>query len=191
MLPVFCGACSAVHTVRSLRTGIACTHSMWQCSFPTPLMSSHRHSTPPLCLPPGGAGHASVLKVWDDIVAPAAERFRPDLILVSAGFDAHEDDPFQLLCYRTETYGELASRLCALATRLCEGRILFCLEGGYNTEALAASVTAVCSALLRRNEAPESPLLSVKDEGGIDEPAELADQVSAVIARVRQIHGLG
>ncbi|KAL6766722.1 HDA1 [Auxenochlorella protothecoides x Auxenochlorella symbiontica] len=140
---------------------------------------------------PRGAGHASVLKVWDDIVAPAAERFRPDLILVSAGFDAHEDDPFQLLCYRTETYGELASRLCALATRLCEGRILFCLEGGYNTEALAASVTAVCSALLRRNEAPESPLLSVKDEGGIDEPAELADQVSAVIARVRQIHGLG
>lgn len=66
-----------------------------------------------------------MLRVWDDVVAPAAQRFGPDLILVSAGFDAHENDPFHLLRYRTETYGELASRLCALAARLC-GELCSC-----------------------------------------------------------------
>lgn len=67
---------------------------------------------------------------------------------------------------------------------------MFCLEGGYNTEALAASVTAVCSALLRRGGPEEAPVPSVRPSE-TDEPTELADRVTAVIARVRQTHGLG
>lgn len=62
-----------------------------------------------------------MLSVFDEVVGPAAEHFGPDLILVSAGYDAHWRDPFQQLQLRSSTYHKLAARLRALAVRLCGG----------------------------------------------------------------------
>jgi acetoin utilization deacetylase AcuC-like enzyme len=59
--------------------------------------------------------------VFDEVAVPAAERFVPDLMLVSAGYDAHWRDPFRQLQFRSSTYHALAARLKALAARLCGG----------------------------------------------------------------------
>ena len=66
-----------------------------------------------------GSGHQAALAVFDQIVAPAARRFRPDLLLVSAGFDAHYKDPLAKLTFQSPTYHALAVRIKALATELC------------------------------------------------------------------------
>ena len=81
-----------------------------------------------LPLPPG-SGDAAALAAFDEIVAPAAARFQPDIVLVSAGYDAHWRDPLAGLNYRTGTYHRLCARLKALADELCGGRCVFLLEG--------------------------------------------------------------
>ncbi len=103
-----------------------------------------------------GAGGATWLDLFDARVAPALERFGPGLILVSAGFDAHESDPLAELRLRTGTYAEIARRLHALAARHCSGRSVWLLEGGYDLEALAESSAAVLRVLNDRNGAATS-----------------------------------
>ena len=65
------------------------------------------------------SGHATALRAFDEIVIPAAQRFAPAMILVSAGFDAHYKDPLARLTFQSPTYHALAMRLKALASRLC------------------------------------------------------------------------
>ena len=89
---------------------------------------------------PAGAGDAEYRRVFEAEVIPALERFRPDLILLSAGFDAHERDPLAGMALTTGGYGRLTGLLRDAAERLCAGRIVSLLEGGYDLEALAASV---------------------------------------------------
>ena len=98
-------------------------------------------------LPPG-AGDAAALAVFDEVVAPAAARFQPDIILVSAGYDAHWRDPLAGLHYRTGTYHRLSVRLKALADALCGGKCVFLLEGGYDLTGLSEGVTDSFRALL-------------------------------------------
>lgn len=73
---------------------------------------------------------------------PKIKAFKPELILVSAGFDAHRDDPLAQLNWSTDDFAWLSRQLCALAGDLCRGRLVSALEGGYDLEALAASVKA-------------------------------------------------
>lgn len=79
---------------------------------------------------------------------PAVERHRPDIILVSAGFDAHRDDPLGGLCLEDEDYRWISSFLRDAARRYCDGRLVSSLEGGYNLEALARSTLAHLDALV-------------------------------------------
>lgn len=90
-----------------------------------------------------GAGDADYLEAIDEIVVPKVEEFEPELVLLSAGFDAHEDDPLASMSVTTGGFAEMARRVRDLAERLCSGRLVAVLEGGYNPEALAASVEAV------------------------------------------------
>ena len=76
-------------------------------------------------------------------MAPIIAKFQPDLILVSAGFDGHIADPMRGFSMTTETYRELSKILLGLADRYSKGRILFCLEGGYDPKALQASIQVV------------------------------------------------
>ena len=92
-------------------------------------------------LPPGSDG-ATMRAAYKGRVFPKIKAFRPELILVSAGFDAHRDDPLAQLNWSTDDFIWLTKQLCALASDLCNGRLVSALEGGYDLDALAASVKA-------------------------------------------------
>ena len=90
-------------------------------------------------VPPGTDG-VRWLELFDESVLPAVTAFSPDLIVVSAGFDAHRDDPLADLRLDDATYTAIAERVRTLADAHCEGRNLWLLEGGYNLRAITASV---------------------------------------------------
>jgi acetoin utilization deacetylase AcuC-like enzyme len=90
-----------------------------------------------------GATDADFDMVYREAVIPLLEQFRPELVLVSAGFDAHERDPLAGMQMTTEGYARLTTRLIAAADALCDGRIVFVTEGGYDTSALVECSQAV------------------------------------------------
>jgi acetoin utilization deacetylase AcuC-like enzyme len=97
-------------------------------------------------LPPG-AGSGEFRAAMEKTVLPAIESFRPDLILISAGFDAHRRDPLASLEFEAEDYHWATARLCALAESCCGGRVVSTLEGGYDLAALGESAAAHLTAL--------------------------------------------
>jgi len=98
-------------------------------------------------LPPG-AGSDAFRTAMEKIVLPAIERFQPDMILISAGFDAHRRDPLAALEFEAEDYHWATAQLCALAESCCSGRVVSTLEGGYDLQALGESAAAHLAALL-------------------------------------------
>ncbi len=84
-----------------------------------------------------GATDADFDLVYRESVVPQLQEFRPELLLVSAGFDAHERDPLAGMRMTTGGYGTITARLLRAADELCQGRIVFVTEGGYDTSALA------------------------------------------------------
>lgn len=96
-----------------------------------------------------GAGDAKLLQAFREHLLPRAAQFKPELILISAGFDAHREDPLARLQVTTAGYGQLTHLVRELAEAQCGGRIVSVLEGGYHLPALAASVEAHLQALLR------------------------------------------
>ena len=92
-------------------------------------------------LPPGSTGQLMRQK-YEALVFPVLRKFEPDLILISAGFDAHEADPLAELNWSTADFSWLTERLCKIAEECCEGRLVSTLEGGYDLKALADSVKA-------------------------------------------------
>jgi acetoin utilization deacetylase AcuC-like enzyme len=97
---------------------------------------------------PAGAGSAEFRAAMRDIVVPALDRFAPDLLLISAGFDAHRADPLANLELETADYGWATEMLRAVADHHCRGRLVSTLEGGYDLEALAASAATHVRALM-------------------------------------------
>ena len=97
---------------------------------------------------PSGAGSAQFRQAWKERLLPEVEAFRPQLLLVSAGFDAHRRDPLAQLQLESEDFRWITGELVALAQRHCGGRVVSMLEGGYDLEALAASSIAHVGALL-------------------------------------------
>jgi acetoin utilization deacetylase AcuC-like enzyme len=89
---------------------------------------------------PAGMGDTEYLQIFNTVLRPALKAYRPDVVLVSAGFDAHRDDPLAGMKLTTEGYVALTRVVKEIAGEFCQGRILSCLEGGYNLEALGASV---------------------------------------------------
>jgi acetoin utilization deacetylase AcuC-like enzyme len=98
-------------------------------------------------LPPF-AGGDEFRDAYEEIVLPAIDRFRPELIMISAGFDAHRADPLASLELEAEDFGWVTERLCEMAKVHCGGRLVSTLEGGYDLEALAESSAAHVAALL-------------------------------------------
>ncbi len=93
-------------------------------------------------------GDKTLAAIYLDIAMPALRAFRPEMILVSAGFDGHKDDPMQGLNLTTSFFGALTRELINLAEEICGGRLLYCLEGGYNIAALRDSVEKVLLTML-------------------------------------------
>ncbi|MCQ4158880.1 histone deacetylase family protein [Roseomonas sp. GC11] len=99
-------------------------------------------------LPPGADG-AAFRAAWGNRLLPALEAFRPGLVVISAGFDAHARDPLAQLRVREVDFGWLTTEICQIADRLCGGRVVSLLEGGYDLAALAASAASHVRALMR------------------------------------------
>ncbi|MFO7758955.1 MAG: histone deacetylase family protein [Roseovarius sp.] len=92
-------------------------------------------------------------RAWEDTIFPRVRDFRPELILVSAGFDAHRADPLADLRLETGDFAWVTERLCDLADELCDGRLVSSLEGGYDLDALADSTAAHVDVLIARGAA--------------------------------------
>ncbi|NUB45205.1 histone deacetylase family protein [Fertoebacter nigrum] len=104
----------------------------------------------------GGSDGADMRAAYAARVFPAVQAFRPELILISAGFDAHADDPLAGLNWREADYAWLTRRICDLADAHCGGRVVSVLEGGYDLDALAASVAAHVGVLKERGDGRET-----------------------------------
>ncbi|GKS59077.1 histone deacetylase [Nitrospira sp.] len=96
----------------------------------------------------GGEGDEEYIDVFERVLVPAADRFEPEAVIISAGFDAHRDDPLASMGLTEAGYTALTRIVANIATRYGHRRIVSCLEGGYNLSALAASVEAHIGALL-------------------------------------------
>jgi len=95
-----------------------------------------------------GAGDGDYLDAFASIIVPKIEHFKPEFILISAGFDGHADDPLSGTTLSSGVYRDMTSIIKNCADRHCQGRIVSLLEGGYNLEALAESVEAHLAGLL-------------------------------------------
>lgn len=96
---------------------------------------------------PAGAGDPQLQAALREVLRPAADAFQPELVLVSAGFDAHRDDPLAQLQATPGGFAELASGVLSIARQHCEGRLCLVLEGGYDLDALGDCAVAVAEAL--------------------------------------------
>jgi acetoin utilization deacetylase AcuC-like enzyme len=95
-----------------------------------------------------GSGSETFREAWRDGIA-ALQAFRPELLIISAGFDAHAADPLAQLRLREPDFSWMTEQLMAVADECCAGRIVSLLEGGYDLDALAASAAAHVRTLMR------------------------------------------
>jgi len=102
------------------------------------------HNAP---LDPGSGPH-EFRQGWDNTLLPALDAFRPDFVLISAGFDAHRRDPLANLNLTEADYAWITEKVCAIARTHCAGRVVSTLEGGYDLSALAASAATHVTALM-------------------------------------------
>ncbi len=123
-----------------------------------------------------GATTAAYIQALDRAIEPWLDAHDPDLILVSAGFDAHEYDPISRMAVTTEGFGQMTDRLLTMADEMCAG-LAFVLEGGYGLDTLSDGVTKVHEVCHGYEPAPEPDTIREPDEAVIDE--------------ARSIHGLG
>lgn len=87
-----------------------------------------------------GSGEKEYMDAFVKEIVPALEGYRPDMLIISAGFDAHKADPLANISLTEESFGKFSDMLLEIADKYCGGRIVSVLEGGYNLEALAKSV---------------------------------------------------
>ena len=124
---------------------------------------------------PAGMGDAELVQTFREIIVPVSREFAPDLILVSAGFDAHESDPLGGMRVTHRGYAALASQILQIADDSCGGKVVFALEGGYNLTSLERAVLSVLEVMAGLDKGPEE----LASGGSADE----------LIASVRSVHG--
>ena len=117
---------------------------------------------------PRGTGDRGYGRLFEQIILPKARAFKPQLILISAGFDAHWADPLGAASLSLPGYAYLTQLLLELANGVCDGRILFILEGGYYLPALAHAVLNTAYALLGQDQAHDPLGLANEDEPSLE-----------------------
>ncbi|OGR19690.1 MAG: histone deacetylase [Desulfobacterales bacterium GWB2_56_26] len=111
---------------------------------------------------PGGQGDLEYANIFNTLILPVGHQYRPEIILVSAGFDGYHGDCVSSMRLTHQGFGYMAKVLVELAEKICSGRILFILEGGYNPAGLREGVFAVLSELV--GERLTTPFPSFLDE---------------------------
>jgi len=122
---------------------------------------------------PPGMGDAEYMRMFQDVIGPVGREFSPELVLVSAGFDAHRDDPLGGMNVTHEGYAGMAESILRLARSTCDGRAVFVLEGGYDLTALEKSIVSVLTTM-------SGERASVGDPG---------DVAAELLVDVRKAHG--
>ncbi|MEJ6396427.1 histone deacetylase family protein [Yoonia sp. 208BN28-4] len=100
---------------------------------------------------PDGTGSKAFRDVYERVVLPRVDDFKPELLIISAGFDAHKADPLAGMMLETEDFAWVTERLCNLADTHCAGRVVSSLEGGYDLDALGAAAAAHVGVLMERS----------------------------------------
>jgi acetoin utilization deacetylase AcuC-like enzyme len=131
---------------------------------------------------PAHCGDDEYLRVFDEILTPAAKRYKPQLILVSAGYDAHWSDHLAFMQVSTAGFAQMTKRLLDMAGDLCEGKLLFALEGGYNIDALAQSVRATFEVLLGKD--------NINDPIGPAPQSSNTPDITSLIQETTKMHRL-
>jgi len=121
-----------------------------------------------------GTGDDEYRLAMERVVVPALSRFRPDIVLVSAGFDAFAGDPLAQMNLSLAGFAAISARLVRAADDLCGGRIVAVLEGGYNLEGVSGGVVSLVAAMEGR--APSHPEVVA----GVEAPEFLASAESAI-----------
>ena len=130
---------------------------------------------------PAGTGDAVFERIWKGLLTPVLRRFKPELLLISAGYDGHFADPLAGLALSAAGYYDIVAGLRDLARELCDGRLMITLEGGYDLIALAWSIRGSLEALLDEERTPD-PL------GRRDRPQpHIIDDLLSAVAKA---HGL-
>jgi acetoin utilization deacetylase AcuC-like enzyme len=105
------------------------------------------------CGLPGGATDADYRSIFEDLLLPVADAFQPQLVLVSAGFDPHRSDPIGGMLATERGFAAMCSAVRSLAERVCGGKLVLVLEGGYSLEGLSQSTHACIEVLAGRQDA--------------------------------------
>ena len=129
-----------------------------------------------------GWGDEEYLRAFNEVMVPVAQRFQPQLILVSAGFDPHWADHLAMMEVSITGFARMAMVLKQMAAELCQGRLVFTLEGGYNLQVVAHSVEAVFNVLL---DIPE-----IDDPMGKASAARKPGGFERHIEKIKGIHNL-
>jgi acetoin utilization deacetylase AcuC-like enzyme len=127
-----------------------------------------------------GVGDDGFKIVYDKIILPSLARFKPDLIFVSAGYDAHWDDPLANLNLSLNGFDLISKKLIDIADKICSGKIVFFLEGGYNLQVLKYAVANALNRLLHLDFI-EDPL----GKSSLREP-----EINKLISELVKIHKL-
>jgi acetoin utilization deacetylase AcuC-like enzyme len=130
---------------------------------------------------PAYCGDANYTRIFDEIVWKAAERFQPQLVLVSAGLDAHWTDPLAGMKLTLNGYAHLSSELMRMADQYCSGKIVFVMEGGYDLDGLSHGISNIARLLL--GDAPTDPL-------GLPPNPRAEPDISHLLARIKSLHNL-
>ena len=115
-----------------------------------------------------GCGDGEFTAVYRRLLVPVARAFRPQLILVSAGFDIHTDDPLGGMRVTPAGFAGLTRIILDIAHAACGGRAVFCLEGGYNADALAESVLAMIAELTGRTHTDTAAMAAQTDDSRLN-----------------------
>jgi len=134
-----------------------------------------------------GCGDDEYLAVFEQIVSPVVRRFAPQLIMVSAGYDPHWSERLAMMEVSVTGFARMAGVIKGLADELCDGRLVFALEGGYSLDALAASVRATFDVLLG-NTGIEDPL--GQPQPGFRVRGFEPPDITPLIEQVKRLHNL-
>jgi acetoin utilization deacetylase AcuC-like enzyme len=135
---------------------------------------------------PAGCGDPEYVGVFEHLIAPALQAFRPEMMLISCGFDAHVSDPLAAMTVSAEGYRSMTAIVRELADDLCGGRLAFVLEGGYAAEGLTEGVGSVLDQIMGDDPTASPHTGSETASGGAPERKNVLE---SVMERVRSVHG--
>jgi acetoin utilization deacetylase AcuC-like enzyme len=131
---------------------------------------------------PAWCGNEEYLRIYREVLIPVARNFQPEMIMVSAGYDAHWADDISLMQVSVSGFAEIVSIIKGLAEELCQGKLLITLEGGYHLEALPHSIKATLETLL------DIPL--TEEPLGEAKAFRKPPSIEPIIEAIKKAHGL-